>query len=116
MDYPDYFDYIGQKEVVRVAGDSSNENDRGERFDIAWPLAEAKARFSELIDKVEREGPQVISKRGKEVAVVVPVEEWVRKSTRAGSLARFLVESPLRDSGLVVERDRSESPHRSVEL
>lgn len=86
------------------------------RVDIVWPLGEAKARLSELIDKVEREGPQVISRRGREVAVVVPVEEWRRKSARAGSLAQFFAESPLRDSGLVVERERSDPQHRDVVL
>ncbi|MCP9624026.1 MULTISPECIES: type II toxin-antitoxin system Phd/YefM family antitoxin [Nocardia] len=89
---------------------------RRTRMDVAWPLAEAKAKLSELIDKVEREGPQVISRRGREVAVVVPVDEWRRKSARTGSLAQFFAESPLRDSGVVIERERSDSHHRDVRL
>lgn len=85
------------------------------RVDVAWPLAEAKAKFSELIDKVEREGPQVISKHGREVAVVVPVEEWRRKTERKGTLADFFAESPLAGSGLEIpERDRSDDSHRDV--
>jgi prevent-host-death family protein len=95
---------------------TGKQHHEGNRIDIAWPLAEAKARLSELIDKVEKEGPQVISRRGKDVAVVVTVEEWQRKSTREGSLARFFAESPLRNSELEIERDRSESPHRDVRL
>jgi prevent-host-death family protein len=89
---------------------------RAVRADIAWPLAEAKARLSELIDTVEREGPQVISKHGREVAVVVAIDEWRRKSQRKGSFAEFLAASPLRGSDLVVERDQSESGHRDVIL
>lgn len=89
---------------------------RSERPDVAWPLADAKARLSELIDKVEREGPQVISKHGREVAVVVPIDEWRRRNARQGSLAEFFADSPLRDADLVVDRDRTESHHRDVTL
>ncbi|WP_225726430.1 MULTISPECIES: type II toxin-antitoxin system Phd/YefM family antitoxin [unclassified Nocardia] len=93
-----------------------NDGEQRVEMDIAWPLAEAKARFSELIDRVEREGPQVISKHGREVAVVVPVDEWRRRNVRKGSFAEFLAESPLWGSGLNIERDRSDSPHRDVIL
>lgn len=43
-----------------------------------WPVQDAKARFSELLDACEREGPQVVSRRGHETAVLVPIEEWKR--------------------------------------
>lgn len=89
---------------------------RSERPDVAWPLADAKARLSELIETVEREGPQVISKHGREVAVVVAIDEWRRRNARQGSLAEFFADSPLRDSGLVVERERTDSHHRDVTL
>ncbi|MEU2251989.1 type II toxin-antitoxin system Phd/YefM family antitoxin [Nocardia xishanensis] len=82
--------------------------------DVAWPLADAKARFSELIDTVEREGPQVISKHGREVAVLVPIEEWRRKVGRSGSFAQFMAESPLREADLTIERVSAEA--RDVEL
>ncbi|MFC9896226.1 type II toxin-antitoxin system Phd/YefM family antitoxin [Nocardia sp. NPDC127579] len=75
-----------------------------ERPDIAWPLADAKAKFSELIDRVEREGPQVVTKHGREVAVVVPIDEWRRKTQRQGSFAEFMAVSPLRGLGIEVER------------
>lgn len=76
------------------------------RADVAWPVATAKAKFSELIDTVEREGPQVISKHGREIAVVVPIDEWRRKTRRSGTLAEFLARSPLRESDLSIERVR----------
>lgn len=38
----------------------------------AWPVQHAKARFSELLDAGQREGPQVVSRRGTEAAVWVP--------------------------------------------
>jgi prevent-host-death family protein len=94
---------------------TGEQHHEGNRIDIAWPLAEAKARLSELIDKVEKEGPQVISRRGKDVAVVVAVEEWREKGRRKGSLAQFFAESPLHGAqDLVVER--AEFDFRDVEL
>ena len=43
-----------------------------------WPVQEAKARFSEFLETCLREGPQVVTRRGKEAAVLVPVSEWQR--------------------------------------
>ena len=45
---------------------------------MTWPVADAKARFSELLDAAESQGPQTISRRGIETAVVVPIAEWKR--------------------------------------
>ena len=44
----------------------------------AWPIQDAKAKFSELLDTCLRDGPQIVSKRGAEAAVLVPIEEWRR--------------------------------------
>lgn len=41
-----------------------------------WQLREAKARFSELIDDTLEKGPQVVTRRGVDTAVVVSVDEW----------------------------------------
>ena len=43
-----------------------------------WAVQDAKARFSELLDASIEEGPQIVTRRGKEMAVLVPVEEWKR--------------------------------------
>jgi len=43
-----------------------------------WPLAEAKAKFSELVGFAEENGPQYVTKRGKRTAVLVPIEEFER--------------------------------------
>jgi antitoxin Phd len=45
---------------------------------MTWQLQDAKARFSELIEATLRDGPQVVTRRGVETAVVVPIEEWKR--------------------------------------
>jgi prevent-host-death family protein len=49
-----------------------------------WPVQDAKARFSELLDTCVAEGPQLVTKRGTDVAVLVPIDEWrhIQKSTR----------------------------------
>lgn len=44
----------------------------------AWPVQDAKARFSEMLETCLREGPQVVTKRGAEAAVLVPATDWRR--------------------------------------
>lgn len=82
--------------------------------DQAWSIADAKARFSELLDHAINDGPQAITRRGRQIAVVVSMQEWQNKSRRSGSLAQFLAASPLRDSQLGVER--AEATPRDVAL
>ena len=80
----------------------------------SWTVAEAKARFSELIEQARSKGPQTITKHGRTAAVVVSAAEWERKSKRTGNLAEFFAASPLRGSGLEIKR-RKDRP-RKVEL
>jgi prevent-host-death family protein len=76
-----------------------------------WTVAEAKARFSELIEQALFKGPQTITKHGRSAAVVVSAEEWERKSRRIGNLAEFFAASPLRGSGVQIKR-RKDRPRR----
>jgi len=69
----------------------------------AWTLASAKARLSELVDSAQA-SPQTITRHGKPVAVIVSTEEWTRKTARKGTLAEFLMASPLRGADLDLER------------
>ena len=48
-----------------------------------WPIHDAKARFSEFLDTCLAEGPQMVTKRGSEAAVLVPVDEWRRLNAAA---------------------------------
>jgi antitoxin Phd len=41
-----------------------------------WPVQDAKARFSEFLDTCLEEGPQIVSRRGAEAAVLVPIGKW----------------------------------------
>jgi prevent-host-death family protein len=70
-----------------------------------WTVAGAKARFSELVDRAQA-GPQTITRNGKPSAVIVSAEEWARKTVRRGTLAEFLLTSPLRGADLELERQR----------
>jgi prevent-host-death family protein len=79
-----------------------------------WTVAEAKAKFSELIDKAESRGPQIITRNGRRAAVVVSAQEWERKTQRVGTLADFFAASPLRNSGLKLTRRRQ--PPRDIKL
>ena len=69
-----------------------------------WTVAEAKAKFSEVIERARAHGPQTITKNGRTAAIVVSPEEWRRKTERVGTLADFFAASPLRNSGLKVRR------------
>ncbi len=44
----------------------------------SWSVQDAKARFSELLDRCLEDGPQIVTRRGVEMAVVAPVEQWRR--------------------------------------
>ena len=48
-----------------------------------WPVQDAKARFSEFLEACLVEGPQLVSKRGVEAAMLVPVAEWRRLQAAA---------------------------------
>jgi prevent-host-death family protein len=78
-----------------------------------WTVAQAKAKFSEVIDRAISEGPQTVTRKGRTAVVVVDAEEWDRKTKRVGTLAEFLANSPLREGGLRLPR---RTRPRKVEL
>ena len=70
-----------------------------------WPVQHAKARFSELLDACQREGPQVVSRRGTDAAVLVPIEQWNRLQAAARpSLKQLLLAPDARTKELVPAR------------
>jgi antitoxin Phd len=62
----------------------------------SWHVQDAKARFSELLDETIKKGPQIVTRRGVETAVLVPIEEWRRlqQSARPGLKALLLAPTP----------------------
>ena len=75
----------------------------------SWQLQTAKARFSEVFRLARTEGPQLITRQGKEGVVMVPVEQFdelVVRSHQPESLVQFFRESPLVGVKLDLERDK----------
>ena len=82
--------------------------------DPNWTVAEAKAKFSELIERARDAGPQTITRNGRTAAIVVSPDEWKSRTERVGTLADFFAASPLRNSGLKMTRKKR--PPRLVKL
>jgi antitoxin Phd len=70
-----------------------------------WPVQEAKSKFSEFLEKCMAEGPQIVTKRGIESAVLVPVSEWRRlQATATPSLKELLLQDRARGDLLIPKR------------
>ena len=70
-----------------------------------WPVQDAKARFSEFLDACLSDGPQMVSRRGVETAVLVPAAEWRRWQAAAKpSLKELLLSDAARTDDLVPPR------------
>lgn len=60
-----------------------------------WQLQDAKARFSEFLDAALNRGPQIVTRRGIEAAVLVPIEEWRRlQQTNRPNIKELLLSGP----------------------
>jgi antitoxin Phd len=82
-----------------------------------WQLQAAKARFSEVFRLARTEGPQLITRQGKDGVVMMPVEQFDRLVTRSRqpkSLVQFFRESPL--VGLELDLERDKDTGRDIEL
>lgn len=94
----------------------SIENDQNSHCDLygrcwivtsdTWTVAEAKAKFSEVVARALSGEPQTVTKNGRTAVVIVAAETWERRTKRVGTLAEFFAASPLRGSGLKVERSK----------
>lgn len=74
----------------------------------AWPVQDAKARFSEFLEACLQEGPQLVTRRGAEAAVLVPVEEWRRlQSAARPSLKQLLLADEARTDVMLPARGQA---------
>jgi antitoxin Phd len=83
----------------------------------SWQVQTAKARFSEVFRRARSEGPQRITKQGKEGVVMVAEEQYERlvgKSRQPKNIVDFFRQSPL--VGLEVDLERDRSPARDIDL
>jgi prevent-host-death family protein len=78
-----------------------------------WPVQDAKARFSELLVACEREGPQIVTKRGVEAAVLVPFAEWRRLAADARPDLKDLLLSDEARCDDLVPSPRGAARHRA---
>jgi len=81
---------------------------------MIWQVQEAKQRFSEVVKAAEADGPQIVTKRGEEVAVVIGIDDYRRLRGETVSLMRFLQSGPVVDGELDIERS-ADAP-RDVDL
>jgi antitoxin Phd len=73
----------------------------------SWQVQDAKARFSEFLDATIKNGPQVVTRRGIETAILVPIQEWRRLQDSARpSLKALLIGPGPRFEKLIPERGR----------
>ncbi len=71
----------------------------------SWPVHEAKARFSALLAASLTQGPQVVSRRGVDAAVLIPIEQWRRMESMATpSLKDLLLSGEARTERLTPDR------------
>ena len=79
---------------------------------MEWQLQEAKAKFSELVQRAIDDGPQTVTRRGQPAVVVLSAEQFELMKKRQVSLKDLLRSAPWHE--LEIERDRS--PPRDVDL
>ena len=65
-----------------------------------WPVQDAKARFSEFLEACIHNGPQLVTKRGAEAAVLVPVAQWKQMEANARASLKQLLLEPVRRGDL----------------
>lgn len=80
---------------------------------MRWQLQEAKQRFSDLVRRTLAEGPQVVTRHGEDVVVVVPAQDYRPGPERISDFGEFLRAGPDFD---LLEMDRSRQLPRDVEL
>ena len=74
-----------------------------------WPVQDAKARFSELLDSCVNKGPQLVTRRGTETAMLVSIDEWRRLNSARPSLKALLLSD---DGRADVDLPQRGSAHR----
>lgn len=73
-----------------------------------WAVQDAKSRFSEFLDACLAKGPQIVTRRGTEAAVLVPVEVWKRlQATAKPSLKDLLLSDSERGNLVLPERGQA---------
>ncbi|MCK6584068.1 MAG: type II toxin-antitoxin system Phd/YefM family antitoxin [Anaerolineales bacterium] len=72
-----------------------------------WQLQDAKNKFSEVIERALKHGPQLITRRGKKTVIIMSYEEYARMKQSQIKLSEFFRASPLTKVDLNLKRDKS---------
>lgn len=72
-----------------------------------WQLQEAKNKFSEVVEGAVKDGPQVVTRRGVETAIVISYDEYRKITLGRGKLSEFFGGSPLARVALDLTRNKS---------
>ncbi len=107
----DYWDWASRVSV------SARRHTTTKTVSESWQIQTAKARFSEVFRRARTEGPQRITKQGKESVVMVAEEQYEQlmgKSRQPKNIVDFFRQSPLMGLKLDLKRDRS--PARNIDL
>ncbi len=75
-----------------------------------WQLQDAKNRFSEVVQEAIAHGPQIITRRGVETAVLISIADYQKLTLQRGSIVDYFRESPLAEYEIDLTRDRSPIP------
>jgi antitoxin Phd len=75
---------------------------------MIWQLQEAKSRFSQVVNLAMQDGPQIVTRHGEEVAVVLSMADYRQMTKPKVDLLDILLASPLIGSGLEIERDNED--------
>jgi prevent-host-death family protein len=82
-----------------------------------WQMQEAKAKFAEVVKRAAAEGPQIVTYRGADAAVVLSIDEYRRLETKQPSFVEHLLEGPkLDDETVEIINDRSRDMGREIDL
>jgi len=82
-----------------------------------WQMQDAKAKFAEVVRRATSEGPQVVTYRGADTAVLVSIREYQRLNAGRPDFAEFLISGPKWDDRTIAEiNDRAKDAGRDIDL
>jgi len=73
-----------------------------------WQLQEAKSKFSYVVNQALQKGPQIITRHGKEVVVIMSMDEYRKITKPHPFLIDLLLDSPLVNSDIDIDRDKND--------
>ena len=82
-----------------------------------WQMQQAKAKFAEVVKRATAEGPQIVTYRGADTAVVLSIEDYRRLNASRPNFAEFLLNGPKWDDKTIAQiNERSKDTGRDIDL